>query len=390
MRASLVGLRKKALCLCSLAKIMRLLQEVLVADEGGSAASGAPTAAAASYGAGYGGGHHYGHGYMSPTAYSHSAVESSGAGDSTMWIMMATVFVGYMALFFVMFSTWCACRLNPRTRLTSFLSVSDALAVLACLRSFWRPRAGAQAPFTRFPDMEQAQHEAFKHSPVSELDQVWRKAFVGKVYTLLVLQIAITLVICFGMMQIGGYDFYVWLSTAGAWTRMVAFVLTFVVLISMICFKSRYPMNLVLLFTFTCLMSYTVGVLCTAYAAAGMQSIVIEAFALTSLIFVGLTIFTMQSKIDFSFLGLVLPVLLFAFILWGFFSMIAFPSFMFSQVYALAGTIIFSLYVLYDTHAITTYLSYDDYVLGAINLYLDFVNLFLMILQLLMGTHQRE
>merc|ERR1712072_928637 len=186
----------------------------------------------------------------------------------------------------------------------------------------------------------------------------------------------------------GGYDFYVWLSTAGAWTRMVAFVLTFVVLISMICFKSRYPMNLVLLFTFTCLMSYTVGVLCTAYAAAGMQSIVIEAFALTSLIFVGLTIFTMQSKIDFSFLGLVLPVLLFAFILWGFFSMIAFPSFMFSQVYALAGTIIFSLYVLYDTHAITTYLSYDDYVLGAINLYLDFVNLFLMILQLLTGMRR--
>ena len=80
--------------------------------------------------------------------------------------------------------------------------------------------------------------------------------------------------------------------------------------------------------------------------------------------------------------------LLLTLIIWGFFAVVAFPSFMFSQVYALAGTLIFSLYILFDTHMITTYLSYDDYVLGAINLYLDFVNLFLMILQLLMGMRR--
>ena len=32
-----------------------------------------------------------------------------------------------------------------------------------------------------------------------------------------------------------------------------------------------------------------------------------------------------------------------------------------------------------------SYLPYDDYVVGAINLYLDFINLFLFILQLLTG-----
>ena len=93
----------------------------------------------------------------------------------------------------------------------------------------------------------------------------------------------------------------------------------------------------------------------------------------------------MWSGIDFSFLGLVLPMLLFTLIIWGFFAMFAFPTFVFSQVYALAGTIIFSLYVIFDTYTTTTYLCYDDYVLGAINLYLDFINLFLFILQLLMG-----
>ena len=133
---------------------------------------------------------------------------------------------------------------------------------------------------------------------------------------------------------------------------------------------------------------YTTLTITTAYAAAGMQHIVIEAFALTSLVFVGLTVFTIWSKIDFSFLGLILPVLLFTLIIWGFFGMFAFQSFAFQQVYALGGTLIFSLYVLYDTWVITQVLSYDDYVLGAVNLYLDFINLFLFILQLLTGSRR--
>jgi FtsH-binding integral membrane protein len=33
-------------------------------------------------------------------------------------------------------------------------------------------------------------------------------------------------------------------------------------------------------------------------------------------------------------------------------------------------------------------LSFDDYVLGAVNLYLDFLNLFLFILQLLTGSRR--
>merc|ERR1719240_912152 len=153
----------------------------------------------------------------------------------------------------------------------------------------------------------------------------------------------------------------------------------------MFCFKSRYPMNLVLLLAFTCGMAYTIGIVTNAYATAGMQLIVLEALGITALVFVGLTIFTIQSKIDFSFLGLVIPLVLFVVLIWGLFSMLAFQSFVNSQLYALIGVVIFSLYVLYDTYVITEALGYDDYVLGAVMLYLDFINLFLCILQLLAG-----
>jgi len=49
--------------------------------------------------------------------------------------------------------------------------------------------------------------------------------------------------------------------------------------------------------------AYTIGVITAAYAKAGAGDVVVQAFALTVAIFLGLTIFTMQSKIDFSFLG---------------------------------------------------------------------------------------
>ena len=48
------------------------------------------------------------------------------------------------------------------------------------------------------------------------------QAFIGKVYGLLVVQIAVTLLISVLMMQVGGYNFYVWSLTEGAWTRMAS------------------------------------------------------------------------------------------------------------------------------------------------------------------------
>lgn len=234
----------------------------------------------------------------------------------------------------------------------------------------------------------QAERNVAKNQAVSELEPLWRKAFIGKVYTLLVCQILLTMATSVAMM-FGGYDFYRWTLTDGSWTRGVSMLSVFGLLISLMCLKNRYPLNLVLLFGFTLAMSYTIGLITTAYAAAGMQILVVEAFGITSLLFIALTIFTVYSKIDFSPLGSVLLVCTFVFIIWGLFASLAFPSFAFRQIYAGVGTLLFSLYILYDTHAITTYLSYDDYVLGAINLYLDFVNLFLMILSCL-TTGRRE
>ena len=47
----------------------------------------------------------------------------------------------------------------------------------------------------------------------------------------------------------------------------------------------------------------------------------------------------------------------------------------FSLIYAVGGCLIFSGYIVYDTYLINARLSPDEYIMGAISLYLDFVNL---------------
>ena len=58
-------------------------------------------------------------------------------------------------------------------------------------------------------------------------------------------------------------------------------------------------------------------------------------------------------------------------------------------IYAIGGTLLFSGYVVYDTYLINRRLSPDEYIMGAISLYLDFINLFLSILRLLNSMQDR-
>jgi hypothetical protein len=80
---------------------------------------------------------------------------------------------------------------------------------------------------------------------------------------------------------------------------------------------------------------------------AGIGELVAIAWGITLFVFVGLTLFVAYSDIDFSFLGLFLPVCLLVFILWGFTAMIF--GFKLGYVYAAIGALLFSAYIIYDT-----------------------------------------
>ena len=130
-----------------------------------------------------------------------------------------------------------------------------------------------------------------------------------------------------------------------------------------------------------------VGTVTSIYADAGAGDLVLEAVFITASVFIVLTIFTLQSKWDFSFLGAGLGMCLWVMILWGFFAIIF--GLQTGFIYGLAGSILFSGFIIYDTYMICERLDPEDYIVAAIELYLDLINLFLYILQMLGEANRR-
>ena len=52
-------------------------------------------------------------------------------------------------------------------------------------------------------------------------------------------------------------------------------------------------------------------------------------------------------------------------------------------VVSVGGAVVFCGFILFDTHLIMHKLSPEEYVLASVNLYLDFINLFIYILRIL-------
>ena len=99
-------------------------------------------------------------------------------------------------------------------------------------------------------------------------------------------------------------------------------------------------------------------------------------------LFVLLTLFAMQSRVEWSFLGAGLYGSLYLLIVAGLLGLLL-RSDLLMTLYALAGSLIFCIYIIYDTYLITRKLGYDDYIVAAIELYLDMLNLFLFLHSLL-------
>jgi len=200
-------------------------------------------------------------------------------------------------------------------------------------------------------------------------------AFVRKVYTILFAQILGTCVVA-GLMSRSSA--VAWVQNH-VWAFYVPMFGTLVNLGLLYWKRHSHPINFVLLSTFTILESLSLGVVVAFYD----QVIVLQALLITLGVFLGLTLFTLQSKYDFSGMGPYLFGGLIALLMTGLVGIfIPFGRTM-DLIYALFGCVLFCGYIIFDTFLITKRLSPDEYIMGAISLYLDFINLFLMILRVL-------
>ena len=170
-------------------------------------------------------------------------------------------------------------------------------------------------------------------------------------------------------------------STVASWFWGLV-ILEFVFLFGLYAAKRKAGLNMALLFGFTFLSGLTLTpLLSSILGMKGGASIVANAFILTTVAFGGLSVFAMNTKRDFTTMGKMLFITLIVVVVAGLIN-IFFHSPILQLVIASVSSILFSAFILYDTQNIIRG-AYETPIEGAIALYLDFLNLFVSLLQIL-------
>lgn len=214
-------------------------------------------------------------------------------------------------------------------------------------------------------------------------DKVIRRGFMRKVYSILSLQLLVTVAIS-GLFYVDPIREYT--RGNGHWLVWVAFIPSFICIIAMSCCESvrrKSPGNFVCLGVFTLAEGFMIGIVVSFYEAKE----VLIALGICVVVVFGLTIFALQSKIDFTAMGGALLVALLCLMMLGIFAAIFRGNNVLNLVYACLGAFIFGLYIIFDTQMMMGgkhryALDPEEYIFASLNLYLDIINLFLFILRI--------
>lgn len=146
--------------------------------------------------------------------------------------------------------------------------------------------------------------------------------------------------------------------------------------------RKKENLGLIALFTFTALTGVTTAPIMLVYTGGT----IVNAAILTGLVFVGLSVYTVTSKKDFSFMGGMLMTGLIILVVGGLLNLFFFQSSGMSFAFSAFGALLFSGFIVYDTYNILHRYPTDEYISATLSLYLDVLNLFMALVHLLGGS----
>jgi len=166
-------------------------------------------------------------------------------------------------------------------------------------------------------------------------------------------------------------------------------ILEFALLFGIYAVKDKPGINLAVLFAFTFVSGLTITpLLSSVFNMPGGASIVAQAFLMTSVAFGGISMFALTTKRDYSSMGKMLFIAVIILIVASL-SNIFFQSPILQLAVAGFGALIFSAFILYDTQQIIKG-GFSTPIEAAIALYLDFLNLFISLLQILAAFNSKD
>jgi len=145
--------------------------------------------------------------------------------------------------------------------------------------------------------------------------------------------------------------------------------------------RGKPGLNMMMLFLFTFLTGVSLVPLFAMYISAGKAAVIGNAFLSTSILFGALSIFAINSKTDFSSWGKPLFITLIVILVISVIN-IFLGNGILAVIINAAVLLLFGMFTIYDTQNIANG-AYDSPVDAAVSLYLDFLNMFTVILQFL-------
>ncbi len=146
--------------------------------------------------------------------------------------------------------------------------------------------------------------------------------------------------------------------------------------------RNHPGLNLAALFIFTFATGVSLVPLLSYFINSGSGAVIGNAFLATSVLFGSLSLFAIKSKKDYSSWGKPLFITLIVVILATLINMFVFHSPMAHVIITAGILILFGFFTIYDTQNIANG-AYTSPVDAAVSLYLDFLNMFTALLQLL-------
>ena len=215
-----------------------------------------------------------------------------------------------------------------------------------------------------------------------KIEDIIRKGFIAKVYSLLFIQLIITFSFVFLSMEIKSLQLFL---RYHYWIYIINVIIPFIILIYFMVDPKKtkqVPMNYILLFIFCFSEGYTVA----RFVIDFQKKSVYFALILTLVAVLALSLYAYKTKKDFTLLGGALFISLILVII-GSIINIFFRIKLLHFILTVVSIILFSIYIIYDTQLIIGNkeykLSEDDYIIAVINLYIDIITLFIEILSLL-------
>ena len=214
------------------------------------------------------------------------------------------------------------------------------------------------------------------------IDKALRKEFIKKVYGILCAQLFLTAIMC--VISCSVPSFAKFQQTHVFLSYFFGFV-SVIILLVLFCSRNvskTVPTNYILLTIFTLLEGYSVSMICSVYDKQTVLLAALFTFDIT----LELTIYTFTTKTDFTVFTGVLLVCLICLIFFGIACLIIRARIL-NIMYCAFGVLIFGIYIVCDTQLLignkSKKIEMDEYIFGAVNLYLDIINIFIYILSLL-------